>query len=391
MDRGAGDRGVSEVIGFILVFAFLVVAFTVYQGLVVPEQNRQVEFQHNQDVQGDLQDLRNAILTSTSTGTGQSVSIEMGAAYPTRAIAQNLGVSAGSVRTEEVGTVRIDNARALDPETRDYLDGGTRVFETKSVRYRPVYSFYSTAPDTVYENTLVFNRFDGENITLTDQVLVDGRRITLVAVDGSLDATRQGTLSVSPDAISASSNRVSVRNTTDERVNVTVPTHLPASAWREILEDEMGPEGYVDDVEPAGGETVTIVLRQGVAYDLRMAKVGVGTGTVEEGPKYVTAVEGNRTSVPEGGRQKLVVEVRDRFNNPVSDVAVSNDTAPENGTIAPTDSTTGSDGRARFTYRAEDDVDGFQIDAVDVAFDGDGTANETVTLEVDVLDSDGSG
>jgi len=95
MDSGDCDRGVSEVVGFILVFGMLVIAFTVYQGIVVPDQNRQVEFQHNQQVQRQLQDLRNAIVTTAATGSGQAVSVTLGATYPRRTIAQNLGVSGG--------------------------------------------------------------------------------------------------------------------------------------------------------------------------------------------------------------------------------------------------------------------------------------------------------
>ena len=95
MDSGPGDQGVSEVIGFILVFGLLVIAFIVYQGIVVPDQNHQAEFQHNQQVQRQLQDLRNAIVTTAATGSGQAVSVTLGATYPRRTIAQNLGVSGG--------------------------------------------------------------------------------------------------------------------------------------------------------------------------------------------------------------------------------------------------------------------------------------------------------
>lgn len=399
MERGAVDRGVSEVIGFILIFGFLVASFTIYQGLIVPEQNRAVEFEHNKEVQGDVQGLRNAIVETAATGTGRSVSIDMGATYPTRTIAQNLGFSAGAVRTEEVGTgnIHLENAEALDSETDDYLDGSDRSFGTKSIRYVPIYSFYSTAPNTIYENTLVFNRFDGENITLTDQLLVDGRRITVITVNGSLDASRQGTLSVSPEAISASSNRVAIENTSAGPVNVTIPTHLSASKWEEILDEEMDPAGtdpdaYVRDVtEIPGQEAVKLEMQSDVTYELRMAKVGVGSATATEGPAYITDVSGNGTSVPENGSQKLVVEVRDQFNNPVSNVTVSLANSPSWGAVSHSDLTTDTDGRATFTYSATGDVNQLRSDTVEIEFDGDGTDNETATFELEVLDSDGSG
>ena len=392
MDSGTGDRGVSEVMGFILVFGMLVIAFTVYQGIVVPDQNRQVEFQHNQEVQGQLQDLRNAILSTASTGSGQAVSVTLGATYPKRTIAQNLGVSGGSVQTVSADAIRLSNARALDGETRDYLDGSERTFETKPIRYTPVYSFYPGAPETVYENPLAYNRFDEANLTLTDQVLVDGRRITLIAINGSLTKSQRETVSISTEAISASSNRVAVTNTTGERLNVTVPTSLGESKWEEILADEMDGSGYVEDVsEVAGANAVNITMQGGVTYDLRMAKVGVGDVTSEEGPEYITVVEGNGTSVPEGGTRKIEVEVRDRFNNPVSNVTVSRTSTPSWGTVTPASGTTDSDGRMTFTYTADDDVDDTQRDDVELSFDGDSTDRENATVYVDVLDSDGSG
>ena len=396
MDSGDWDRGVSEVVGFILVFGMLVIAFTVYQGIVVPDQNRQVEFQHNQEVHGQLQDLRNAIVTTAATGSGQAVSVTLGASYPRRALAQNLGVSGGAIQTTDAGggDIRIDNARAIDGESADYLDGTPRRFETVSIRYAPVYTFYSSAPETVYENSLLYNQFGGANVTLTDQVIVDGRRITLIAVDGNLTRAERDTVSISTKAISASSNRVAVENTTGERINVTIPTRLSAAKWTEILADEIGSGGYVEGVHDVpGGGAVNLSMQPGVTYELRMAKVGVGGATIEESAKYVVAVEGDETSVAEGGTNQLIVDVRDRFNNPVSNVTVDASVFLSAGTgddVSPSRATTDTEGRATFTYVAPGDVDGAE-DADVVASFGGGDANETVTFDVEVLDSDGSG
>lgn len=401
MERRRGDRGVSEVVGFILVFGMLVATFTVYQGIVVPDQNRQVEFQHNQDVQGQLQELRNAVLATTATGSGQAVSITLGATYPQRTIAMNLGVSGGAISTHSTGSpgIRIDNVEASNGETRDYVNsaanGPLGPFETKSIQYTPVYSFYSGAPETVYENSIAYNQFDNTNLTLTDQTLVDGRRITLVAVNGSLSKAQRDTVSVSTEAISTSSNRIAVKNTSGQQVTITLPTRLSASQWAEILEEEMGPGGYVDQVDPVPGEdAVELVMRQDETYELRMAKVGVGDLTSDEDPKYVTDIEGDDVSVPEDGTQKLVVEVRDRFNNPVSNVGVDatiTQSAGGDEALSPSSDTTDSDGRATFIYSAPSDVSTAQDVDVDVSFDGDGTANETVAFDLRVLDSDGSG
>lgn len=397
MDRGTGDRGVSEAVGFILVFGMLVIAFTVYQGIVVPDQNRQVEFQHNQEVQGQLQDLRNAIVTTAATGSGQAVSVTLGASYPRRALAQNLGVSGGAIQTADASGagIRITNARAVDGEAADYLDGTQLSFETASIRYTPVYTFYSNAPETVYENTLLYNQFDGANVTLTGQVLVDGRRITLIAVNGSLSAAERDTVSVGTEAISASSNRVAVRNTSDEQVNVTIPTRMSATRWEEVLAGEMGTDGYVVGVSAVPGEdAVNVTMEQGVTYELRMAKVGVGDSTREEPAEYVIDVDGNGSSIPEGGKQRLIVEVRDRFNNPTSNVTVEAEIDQEAGPLddlSPAEATTDANGRASFTYTAHQQVHDTEEAIVEVSFDGWGDEARIASFHVSVLNSDGSG
>ena len=80
------DRGVAPVIGFILIFSFLIIAFSIYQGVIIPEQNKQAEFQHNERTQGQLLNLQDAIRRTGTTGVSQSVSIQVGADYPDRTL-----------------------------------------------------------------------------------------------------------------------------------------------------------------------------------------------------------------------------------------------------------------------------------------------------------------
>ena len=399
------DRAVSEVIGAILVFAFLVITFSIYQGVVIPQQNRAIEFDHNQAAQESMQDLRNAVRQTAATGSGASVSVALGAAYPDRTLAVNPGVSAGTLHTAPLGTITVRNVTATDAETADYFGTSTTTlggFDSATLLFVPVYTHYREAPTTAYENTLAYNRFPGGvNLTITDQAVVDGRKLTLIALDGNVSEARQGTVTVDTQAVSTAGSAVSV---TDDGgpIEVTIPTRLTAADWTEILAEELDPTGtepdrFVTAVTQTGPDRVTIRLEPGVTYELRLAKVGVGSGATPEGPKYVVDVEGDDTSVIEDGTQRLVVEVRDRFNNPVSNVTVtaaitaSANASDPNEDVSPTSATTGANGRAAFTYTAPTDVDGAQDVDVEVSFAGDGTANESVTFDVRVIDADGSG
>jgi len=191
-------------------------------------------------------------------------------------------------------------------------------------------------------------------LTLTDQLLVDGRRLTLVTVSGNLSEARQGTVSVSTEALSVSSNRVLVRNTTGQRVTLTIPTTTGVSEWEDVLSDEMLPDGHVVSVSSVpGSDAINVTLEQGPTYELRMAKVGVGTGASAEGAAYLTDVSGNESTVTTGGTHELTVEVRDRYNNPVSGVTVNVTGVTGGGSVAPAGSTlSDANGRATFTYTA---------------------------------------
>lgn len=355
MGRDAGRRGVSAVVGSLLVFAMVVATFAVYQGVVVPDQNRAVEIRHNQDVQGRLQDLRNAFVGASTTGVDRAVSIPLGARYRRRTIARNLGVSAGTIETVSIGSgaIRLENARAAsNAETADYVDGTDRTFDTKAMVYTPTYTFYADAPSTVYENTLLYNRFDSATVPITGQSLIRGRRITLIAIDGNLSTARRGVVTVDAEPLSASTTRIAVVGDDDRNVRVAVPTRLSPARWEEILAGELVENGgHVTDVLRSDRGEVTIVLEAGVVYELRASRIGVGDRTGDTAARYVTTAAGDGATIVPGGTVALVVEARDRYNNPVSGVAV--EASPDDATDLSTPvRRTGPDGRTTFRFTA---------------------------------------
>lgn len=389
----ADHRAVSEVVGAVIIFAFLVISFSIYQGIVIPQQNRASEFQHNQNAQESIQDLRNAIRQTAATASEQSVSITLGATYPQRVVGINPGASAGSIQTEELGTITLRNITATEPETADYFGSNTTTlgaFESQRLVFRPVYTHYTERPVTSYENTLVVNHFpNGANLTITDQTVVRGSTITLIALDGNVSRAQQETVTIDTRAVSTEMNTVPVESA-DGPLNVTIDTRMSAADWDALLEGEE----HVQAVRQTGPTQVSILLEEGEVYNLRMAKVGVGSGVTDEGPKYIVDVEGNDTSVIEDGKQKLVIEVRDRFNNPVDNVTVTasiTTSAGSGDSVHPLNQSTGANGRASFTYTAPEDVSDSQDAVIEMAFDGDGTPNETVAFNVRVLDASGGG
>ena len=410
------DRAVTVQIGAVLLLGFLVISLSLYQATVVPDENREVEFQHNQRVQSDLLEVRNAILGTAATGSAAPTTVELGTQYPTRTVAINPSPPSGTLSTSSLGNISINNATADDaataredyPETEDFWDGTTHNYTTKSLEYRPSYANYDNAPTTVYENGIVYNRFRSGNVTRSGQPVVAGTRISLVALDGELARGGVGSLQVDPQAVSVSTRTISVTNDTPgENVSVVVPSELDADAWRDLL-NETG------DYDPAANQSngayvyevqnhstgVELYFEPDATYQLKLSKVGVGQNVDDTEPAYLTSAE-DLTEDPFVDRTyPFVVEARDRYNNPIGTsvtAAADRGTVPD-GTVVESGryryryaapSTTGAD-TVRVTYRVDRVDDSDQVyDTGSASFDG--TLPENVRYDLNVQAGGGGG
>lgn len=402
------ERAQSVQVGAVLLFAVLIVAFSSYQAFVIPNQNSEIEFNHNQQVHSQMQDLRNAIVSVPGASSSTSVSIQLGTRYPSRAIAQNPGPPTGSLRTngttDESKNVTISNAEATG-ETGDYWDGTNRSFNSGTLVYSPNYNVYGQAPDTYYEHSVAYNQFREGTIFLSGQTLVDGREISLVALNGSVSRTASGSTAVDVRPVSRSTRTVRVTNTAGEQINVTVLSRLSASQWEnDILEDELTDNGgYVTGVTKTGERgpfnKLTVSFEAGVDYRLRLAKAGVGTRVTDEEAAYLTSVTTDGRSVDRGDSVELQLEVRDAYNNPVSDATVNGSVVgSNNGTLAESQLQTDEDGQVTFTYEttATNDTGTHDVDftigpSSQLSGGLDGSSAENVSLQVTVESQSTSG
>ena len=421
MSLGGDDRAVTVQIGAVLLLGFLVVSLSLYQATVVPNENRQVEFQHNQRVQADIQQVRNAILGTASSGAAAPVGVELGTNYPSRVVAVNPGPPSGTLSTADLGTIRISNATADDratdgadyPETADFWNGTARTYATKSLVYRPDYANYDAAPTTVYENGVVYNRFDSGTLTRTGQSVVAGTRISLVALSGNLSRGGASTLSVDPRAVSVSTRTISVSNVSaGENVSVFVPSRLSAQSWTDLLNEtgEYDPAAdpgndarvyRVEGVESDGRDGVELYFEPGATYQLKLSKVGVGSGVDDTEPAYLTSVEDLESNPFEGRTYPFVVESRDKYNNPVrtSVEAGSEETTVPDGVVlepgryryqytAPDGSTASSDS-VGVTYRTGSNDPAYDVE--DPGFEGERVENVEYDVNVQATSGSGSG
>jgi len=323
------DRGVSEVLGAILVFALLISVLSIVQVSGVPALNEQVEFEHNARVQDDMRGFASSVDTAAATGRDQPVDVETGVRYPPRLFLLNPGPTAGTLSTTGSSDVTFGNLEALDPEAGEYLNSTNAPdsYTTTGLVYQPNYNQYTVAPETRYEHGIIYNVDADDGVSVMDSgSIVSGKRISLTVLDGTLATSGGDSVSFTAVPVSGPSQVVSVRGANDEPMTLTLPTALSQSTWDELLKKEIT-DGYVNDVSVSGGK-VTITFEAGVTYDLRLAKVAISGGVDDEPPVYVTTVPSIDADISENGGT-VAAAVRDRFNNPVSGVEVR--FYPENG------------------------------------------------------------
>jgi hypothetical protein len=348
------NRGQTAVIGFILVFGILMLLLVTLQTTAVPAWNQGEEFEHSQQVRDELETVRANIFQTASTGRLTSKSVQLGTRYPRRPFLLNPADPSGRIQTTDRGTIELTNVIASG-ETGDYwttAGNRTRQFRTRQLSYRPDYNEFGNAPTTIYENGVLYDRRGSRTRTLTGTPLVDGQRITLVTLTGNLSESGTTARDVTVEPVSAPQQVTSV--TGDGPVRIHLPTRLDEEAWTELLAEEFVAEGghVYDNVSVTPGtpyDTVTISLEGNASYDLRMGRVRIGSGTGQPGPHYITLDSPAQTSVPVGETERVTVEVRDRYNNPVSGVAVAATDVTGSSPFSET-ATTDENGHATFQY-----------------------------------------
>jgi len=377
----------------------VLIGWTTYQTVAVPQQAKTAEINHNEDVQDQLIALRDGIVRTGTGGSSQSTRIQLAAEYPQRILTVNLGVTAGAIRTNTPdGTpsanITLKNINATRKDVSDYFQttGSQQLnFSTKDIVYTPAYTYYNNPPATTISNGVGFNQFEDANLSISSQPLINNNRITLVALDGNLSESRSGqgaSVSVATEPLSVAENTISVTNANGP-INITLPTTVAnKNAW--LNETGLADESAVDSVEiTGGGDYVSLTLKNDT-YSLRMLHVGVGEDTTEPGKQYIVPNRLPSSTVSDNETYEATVEVRDRFNNPVGGVPV--DTTTTAGSITASDGTeSGADGQITFEWSAPD-VN--QRTTATLAFnisDNGRPAQKIVEKQVTVLNAAGGG
>lgn len=284
-------------IGAVLLFGVLIVLFASYQAFVVPDQNRAIEFNHNERVQGDMVEVRNAILESKSSGADAYAEVELGTQFPPRLIARNPAPPSGSLSTTDSRPIVVE-AGGTDVTTE--VCPGTDV-QTRFLEYAPSYSAYRSAGTVRYEHSILYHDFGGQVVTLTGQRLVSGDTLQLVPLRRPYNTVGSRTVAVEPVPGQVDTSRRS-------DVDVVLPTNLSEAAWEEALAGEVDPAN-VNVSTGAGGQNVTLDLDG--SYRIECGPVGLGE-TPPSGSPDEESGDGINPAAP--GDVKLIDETRNNEN-----------------------------------------------------------------------------
>jgi hypothetical protein len=324
-------RGVTELLGLILAFTLVVSLVVLMQVSAVPTWNKAVEYEHSQRVQQDFDDFGAATTRVAATGVGETVALERGVDYPSRFVFINPPPASGTLSASGSGSVSFSNLAFAEDNAQDYWTnapvGDRPDLTAKALVYDPGYHEYRDAGTVVYEAGVQYRSF--ATASIADRVtLVDGNRISLVLLDADLatSGVDPATLDLMP--VSAPARPVTVSNVSGGDVSIEIPSGLPAAEWEAWLEADgelVADGGHVRGVtQVVANETVRLDLEPG-AYELRIVKLGLGGGTVEQSARYLVPVSATSVNANVGESVAVAVEVRDAYNNPVSGVPVDFD------------------------------------------------------------------
>ncbi|TKX68225.1 DUF4097 domain-containing protein [Halorubrum sp. SP9] len=263
------NRAVSTVIGVVILFGFLILALSLYQVEIVPQQNAETEFQHSGEVRNDLVELRAGILQAGSIDQPQYQTVQLGTAYSTRTFTVNPPSPAGTIRTTDPYPITISNNSGT-PE-------GTITIPTRFIEYQPGYNELDRSPMWYDASVLYLDaREEGGGIAvIEDQALVDNGKVQITALQNEF--RRSGTGQVTLELRPAESVTGEIP---EGDLTVTVPTRLSDDEYWGGTDIPNNEYSITDDTNDDGVYNLTL--------DTTTSNLTVDTVGVQEAPENPT-------------------------------------------------------------------------------------------------------
>ncbi len=217
------ERGVSVVLGAILMLLIMTTVYGTTQAYYVPIWNKDVEYEHLNVVHDDMMTFKSDVEDVALSGAPKSSNFRMGVRYPNRMLLVNPGPGVAGALTSENVAVSIVYT----------IDGlGDPTITTSYTSNRIVYEVQGTvdSPSLVYEHGVIIRDYGNEYATTDEQSLIVGDEIYIPVLIGNLTASSSmETESIELKPLSQSYSRTKIKS-----VTITIDTDYP-EVWEQLL------------------------------------------------------------------------------------------------------------------------------------------------------------
>jgi hypothetical protein len=217
------ERGVSVVIGAMLMLLIVAAMWGTIQAYHVPNWNKDVEYEHLNAVNDDMMTFKSDVEDVALSREPKSSNIHMGLYYPNRMFLANPGSGVA-------GSLTSDNAPVSIVYTIDGLGDPTitRTYSSNRISYEVQGTVDS--PKLVYEHGVIIRDYGGESATTDEQSIIAGGEIYIPVLLGSLTSlSSMETQSIDISPLSQSYSRTNVKS-----VTITLDTDYP-EVWEQLL------------------------------------------------------------------------------------------------------------------------------------------------------------
>lgn len=217
------ERGVSVVLGAILMLLVMATAFGIIQAYHVPIWNKDVEYEHLNVVHDDMMIFKSDVEDVASSREPKSSNFRMGVRYPNRMFLANPGSGVAGALTSDSVAISIQYT----------IDGlGDPTITQSYTSDRTIYEVQGTvdSPKLVYEHGVIIRDYGDASATTDEQSLIVGDEIYIPVLTGSLTASSSMEIeSIEIRPLSQSYSRTKIKS-----VTITIDTDY-AAVWQQLL------------------------------------------------------------------------------------------------------------------------------------------------------------
>jgi outer membrane protein assembly factor BamB len=270
------ERGVSVVIGAILMLLIVVAMWGIIQAFHVPNWNKDVEYEHLNIVHDDMMTFKSDVEDVALSGEPKSSDFHMGVRYPNRMFLANPGTGvAGSLTSD---TVPISIVYTIDAPGDPVI---TQNYSSNRISYEVQGTVDS--PKLVYEHGVIIRDYGNEYATTDEQSLIVGDEIFIPVLTGNLTASS----SMETESIALKPLPQSPGSSKIKSVIITIDTLYP-EVWTQLLAGKS-----------TAATTVQVVNSQIVIHSTAVRQIYFPEGEVITDALYAGMISFSTTIVPE--------------------------------------------------------------------------------------------